>query len=72
MAAGITTIIGKGMVNTLLPYMIQDEYNRERKERESDAAFLENEYLKAVFFPRLGERLWSLYDKKAACKPGAA
>jgi len=65
LAAGITTIIGKGMVNTLLPYMIQDEYNRERKEREFDAAFLENEYLKAVFFPQLGERLWSLYDKKA-------
>ncbi len=55
--------IGKGMIETLLPYCIQDGYNRERRLRGFDAAILENEYLKAVFIPELGGRLWSLYDK---------
>lgn len=57
--------IGKGMINTLLPYQIQSGYNRERKDLEFDAAILENEYLKATFVTELGGRLWSLYDKKA-------
>ena len=55
--------IGKGMIETLLPYCIQDGYNRKRKARLYDAAILENEHLKAVFIPELGGRLWSLYDK---------
>lgn len=57
--------IGKGMIPTLLPYMVQDGYDRSRTEKEFDAAILENEYLKATFIPQLGGRLWSLYDKKA-------
>ena len=56
--------IGKGMINTLLPYTLQDNYGRERKDRAFHAAILENENLKAVFLPELGGRLWSLYDKK--------
>ena len=55
--------VGKGMIETLLPYCIQDGYNRKLKLRGFDAAILENEYLKAVFIPELGGRLWSLYDK---------
>ena len=56
--------IGQGMVSTLLPYTITDGYNRERKVRAFNAAILENEYIRAVFLPELGGRLWSLYDKK--------
>ncbi len=55
--------IGKGMINTLLPYTLQDNYNRDRKLREFDVAVLENEKLKATFILDLGGRLWSLYDK---------
>ena len=55
---------GKGMIKTILPYGIQDNYNRDRKPRKFKAAILENENLKAVFLPELGGRLWSLYHKK--------
>ena len=56
--------IGKGMISSLLPYRISDRYSRERKLRDFNAAILENEYMRAVFLPELGGRLWSLYDKK--------
>ena len=56
--------IGKGMLHTILPYKIQNDYGRREALREFKAAVLENEYLKAVFLPELGGRLWSLYDKK--------
>ena len=56
--------IGKGMINTMIPYKIQDGYGRERKNKEWNAIILENEFLKAVFLPELGGRLWSLYDKE--------
>ena len=55
--------IGKGMISTLLPYRIQDGYNRKREEHAYRAAILENEFLCATFLPELGGRLWSLYDK---------
>ncbi len=56
--------IGQGMVSTLLPYTITDGYNRERSIRAFNAAILENEFVRAVFLPELGGRLWSLYDKE--------
>lgn len=56
--------IGKGMISSLLPYRISDGYSRERSVRDFNAAILENEYMRAVFMPELGGRLWSLYDKK--------
>lgn len=58
------THIGDGMIPTLLPYRIQDGYTRELKERNFNAVILENEFLKAVFLPELGGRLWSLIDKE--------
>ena len=55
---------GKGKIETLLPYLTQDDYNREPEEKTFQGAILENAYLKAVFLPELGGRLWSLYHKK--------
>lgn len=57
--------IGQGMITTLLPYQIQNGYDRTRSEKYLDAAILENDSLRATFVPELGGRLWSLYDKKA-------
>lgn len=56
--------IGKGMVKTMIPYLKQDGYNRNRSIRNFQAVILENDYLKAVFIPELGGRMWQLYDKE--------
>ena len=58
------SFIGKGMVKTMIPYLKQDGYNRAKEMRKFDAVILENDYLKAVFIPALGGRLWQLYDKE--------
>ncbi len=55
--------IGKGMIPTMLPYLTQDGYDREKRPREFDAAVVENSHIKATFLPELGGRLWSLFDK---------
>lgn len=52
-----------GKVNGSLPYRKQDQYDREKEERSFEAVVLENDHLKAVFFPQFGGKLWSLYDK---------
>ena len=54
-----------GRVSGILPYMIQDGYDREKRPRAFRAAVLENDHLKATFLPELGGRLWSLFDKDA-------
>ncbi len=56
--------IKKGMIPTMLPYLTQDGYNRKRELRKLDIIVLENEYLRAEFFPGLGGRLRRLYDKE--------
>lgn len=62
--ADLAENIGSGMIRTLLPYQRQSCYTREKKPLTFQSAVLENEYLKAVFIPELGGRLWSLYHKK--------
>lgn len=55
--------MGWGRVNGILPYLLQDGYNRKKKPRAWKAAVLENNYIRATFLPELGGRLWSLIDK---------
>ncbi len=57
------TYMGKGMIETILPYQLQDNYNRDKKMRDFTAVVLENSKLRAVFLPEIGGRLWSLFDK---------
>lgn len=57
--------IGWGMLPTMLPYLTQDGYTRERQETEFPTVVLENKYLRAIFLPIMGGRLWQLYDKIA-------
>jgi len=54
-----------GKVKGILPYTFLDGYDRNKRERAFHAAILENDYLKAVFLPEIGGRLWSLFDKAA-------
>jgi tetratricopeptide (TPR) repeat protein len=52
-----------GHVANILPYTMQDGYNRQRHQREFRVAVLENEVLRATFLLELGGRLWSLVHK---------
>lgn len=54
---------GYGRVKSAYPYRQRNTYTRELKEMEIHTAVLENRYLKAVFLPEFGGRLWELWDK---------
>lgn len=56
--------LGVGKVAHVSPYKLQDRYDRVKKPKKHKAVVLENEYLKAVFLPEFGGKMWSLYDKK--------
>ena len=56
--------IGYGKIDSILPYMMQDYYAEAPTAQELNTVTLENKFLKAVFLPQLGGRLWSLYDKE--------
>ncbi len=55
--------LGYGLDAGILPYAIQDDYDRNRKERDFRVAVLENDVLRATFLLELGGRLWSLVHK---------
>lgn len=57
-------LVGYGFTEDIFPYTKQCLYDRKLKEKQLMSVVLENEYLKAVFLPQLGGRLWQLFDKK--------
>jgi tetratricopeptide (TPR) repeat protein len=54
--------VGHGNVASPLPYLMQDGYSRELRERSFLAVVLDNGRLRGTFLPELGGRLWSLVD----------
>ncbi len=52
-----------GRTATSYPYRKYESYSRKLEKKELMTAVLENDYLRAVFLPGLGGRLWSLTDK---------
>lgn len=55
--------IGYGNLPVSYPYRQYTGYSRIPEKKEMRTAVLENDFLKAVFLPGLGGRLWSLTDK---------
>jgi hypothetical protein len=55
--------LGWGCEAAILPYAVQDGYDRAKRPRRFLAVVLENEHLRATFLPELGGRLWSLVAK---------
>lgn len=54
---------GYGRVPNAFPYRSFSCYSRQLSEQKIQGAVLENRYLRAVFLPELGGRLWWLTDK---------
>lgn len=54
---------GYGKRSSAYPYRQYNAYTRAVSEKEMRIIILENEFLKAVFLPELGGRLWELWDK---------
>lgn len=55
----------RGNEGSILPYRLQDNYDRVKRPRAFKAIVLENDVLRATFLPEVGGRLWSLYHKPA-------
>ncbi|MBI5395622.1 MAG: DUF5107 domain-containing protein, partial [Verrucomicrobia bacterium] len=47
-----------------MPYLMQDNYTRQRRRGQLPVITVENDALRAVFYPSLGGRMISLYDKR--------
>jgi hypothetical protein len=57
------TYFGYGLDAGWLPHRGQDDYDRNRVDRNFGALILENNFLKATILPEIGGRLWSLVHK---------
>ncbi len=53
----------RGNEASILPYSLQDDYDRSEQPRIFKTAVLENDILRATFILELGGRLWSLFYK---------
>lgn len=53
-----------GRVSSILPYRIQDQYDRNKQMQEYPCIVLENDFIYATFYPQFGGKLWTLYDKE--------
>ena len=52
-----------GQLKSVLPYLMQDDYSRNRAETAFRVAVLENDVLRATFLLGFGGRLWSLIHR---------
>lgn len=50
---------------SILPYQVQDNYDRSQQPGTLPAVFIENDFLKLTLYPELGGRLASIYDKRS-------
>nr|WP_307991828.1 DUF5107 domain-containing protein [uncultured Niameybacter sp.] len=55
---------GYGRCRSSYPYRQISTYSRQLEKKPVKTVVLENNYLRAVFLPELGGRLWSLWDKE--------
>lgn len=55
---------GYGTLPSAYPYRQLNTYSRKLELQDTKTAVLENNFIKAVFLPELGGRLWTLIDKK--------
>ncbi len=55
--------IGYGRIDSVLPYLVQDGYTRDRWLTDHPVAVLENDVLRATFLLDHGGRLWSLLHR---------
>ena len=58
-------MLGKNGGTRVLPYLMQDRYDRNRAKRPIKVCVMENDCLRATILPDFGGRLYSLYDKEA-------
>ena len=58
-------MLGKNGATRVLPYLMQDRYDRNRTKRPVKVCVMENDCLRATILPDYGGRLYSLYDKEA-------
>jgi len=49
---------------SILPYQIQDSYDRAQQPGQLEVVFVENDFLKLILYPQYGGRLASIYDKQ--------
>ena len=60
---------GYGTLPSAYPYRQYNTYSRTLKSTDVHTAVLENDYIKAVFLPDFGGRLWSLTIKQPGKSP---